>query len=138
MGRLEQIFVAPRRDLGPLSDVHSPWLLGRWVTLPRADWEAILAFGETLDADAGERLSDLGGWSEPEKIKRDPDELKRTVEFLERLERELEQAPPLVPEPTEDQPEAFSNAALAQMTRDVRRVLEEAVRLGEPFEAWVE
>ena len=141
MSRLEQVFAAPGPEDEPISPEESPWLDGRWVTVPYGDWSAILRFAEDLDDAGGQRLWLQSGTSAAAgtaAIPFDAGAIRDSVDFLQRVAGALIAADPLVPEPTDEQPEAYPNEELARMAEHVRAVMEEALRRGEPFRAWNE
>jgi hypothetical protein len=66
------------------------------------------------------------------------EKLIRMLDFLGRLITEIKQADSLVPKPTEQIPENFTNDEHARMVEAVKAVFQESKRLGKPFMAWVE
>jgi hypothetical protein len=141
MSRPWQVFVAPGPEEEPLTAYESPWLDGRWVTLPLGDWHAILRFAEEVDEPGGRRLWLQSGGSALAgdlQIPFEPAAIEASIDLLARTTRALKDAPPLVPEPTEAQPEAYANEELARMASLVLHVMQEALSRREPFRAWNE
>lgn len=133
------MFVAPGPEGEPLQADGSPWIDDRWTSIPLEDWNTIREFAASLDEEAVAGLwRQSGGSGFVEVIDDDAADLAGSIDFLERVAAELETAPPLVPEPTEEQPEAYPNEELARMTRNVKAVMAEALRRNEPFRAWSE
>lgn len=134
MGRWKQLFIAPGPDDDALPIAASPWHLGRLVALPMEHWEVILAFATEVDESDGEMLRELSYQQRGEPLPPE-EELTDAIGFLRELQRHIKEAPPLVPEPTEEIPESFENAEHVRMLDAVAAVLEEARRMQLPFEA---
>ena len=141
MGRMWQMFVAPGPDDEPLAAEPSPWVEERSVILPREHWVVILDFARRFNTALAERLS---AYSLPARAYEDdfvrvpPEEAEELIRFLNRIAEEIEKSEPLVPEPTEEIPDAFVNEEHARMARAVAAVYAESIRRDEPFRAWVE
>ena len=138
--RVWQVFAAPGPEDEPLPAPDSPWISDRVVQFAREYWDLILDFARALDRDEAERLfrqSGNAGLGDV-TVRVDPATIPETVRFLERVERELQDAPELIPEATDELPDEFENSELARMARAVRAVYEESGRRGEPFQAWNE
>ena len=110
MGRPAQIFDAPGPPDEPLAAESSPWREGHYVRIPLEYWMLVLEFARRIDADAADRLEGLSGTAFVREIAVERDEY----------------------------PDAFPNAEIARMGRDVLAVLDESLRRGEPFRAWDE
>jgi hypothetical protein len=130
MSRPVQIFEAP----GPLERELAPWLDDGHVRIPLEYWSLVLEFAETLDAPAAERLGALSGTSFVGEYTPTADERA----FLARVLEALPTAPPLVPEVTDEYPEAYPNDEIGRMGEAVLAVFDESLRRGEPFRAWDE
>ena len=138
MGRPAQIFDAPGPPDEPLAAESSPWREGHYVRIPLEYWMLVLEFARRIDADAADRLEGLSGTAFVREIAVERDELVADRAFLARVLDDLAKAPELVPEPDDEYPDAFPNAEIARMGRDVLAVLDESLRRGEPFRAWDE
>jgi hypothetical protein len=57
---------------------------------------------------------------------------------MEHLGRKIKQSDPLVPEPSIEFPENYTNDEHLRMLNAVSTVFREAIRLEQPFKAWVE
>jgi hypothetical protein len=138
MSRQKQVFVAPGPEGQPLG--ASPWLRDREVRIPLEYWYLVEELAERLDPAAAERLAEHSGTLglDGDTIPFDAAAVGESIAFLGRLADELGSSPPLVPEPDDEFPEGYPNETIAEMVRDVRTVLEESARRGEPFRAWNE
>lgn len=141
MGRMWQMFVAPGPEDEPLPAEPLPWVEERSVILPREQWVVILDFARRFNEALTEKLS---AYSLPVRAYDDDDmrvpreEAEELIQFMNHIAEEIEKADPLVPEPTEEIPDAFGNEEHARMVRAVAAVYSEALRRDEPFRAWVE
>lgn len=100
MRRRWQIFVAPGEEDDPLPVGGSPWVLDRWVRVPREHWEIILAFGENFDAGMARRIdgySLAADRNEVDYIHTSPGGLEAAAGFLETLSGKSPPPPPLSP-----------------------------------------
>ena len=134
MSRPVQVFDAP----APLDTEPSPWFDEGHVRIPLEYWSRLLDFAERLDPEAALRLSALSGTALSDEIPFVPEELERDRAFLARVLDALEDAPPLVPEPDDEFPEAYPNAEIARMGRAALAVMDTSLQRGEPFRAWDE
>lgn len=134
MGRLAQLFIAPGSDDEELPTAASSWHRGRYAKLPMEHWEVILEFAERMDPEKAQVLRRYSYPAPDGKILPSPDEHQMMMVFIRDLQREILNAPPLVPEANELFPEDFPNTDHAQMLDAVAAVLQEAQRLGQPFE----
>lgn len=136
-----QIFVAPGEETTPLPLESSPWHDERWVRIPKEHWDLILDFARSRDAEKAKKLASFS-WAaddnEYDYIYASTQELISLVAFLEELGREIELADPLVPEATEEIPDAFVNEEHVRMVNAIATVFREAIRLQQPFQAWVD
>jgi len=139
VGRQHQTFCAPGEKEAPLEIPASPWHVGRCVYIPFEHWEVILDFARKQDP---ERTELLERWSTTDPLKSydlhpPATVLDALIHFVEELARQIERAPPLVPEPTEEIPEDLVNEEHARMLQAVNAVLGESRRLGQPYMVWV-
>jgi hypothetical protein len=109
------------------------------VYLPHEHWLLLLDEAQRVDPAEAARLQSWSGRLTLESDVFDPPapELERAVAFLWGLATHVESASPLVSEPSEAIPEDFTPEEHARMLVAVIAVLEEALRRGEPFRAWV-
>lgn len=132
MSRLYKVFVAPGPEDAALPGASTPWRYPRQVRLPMEHWERMLTL---LDGDDFALLDGLPG-TDDETARPSP-ALRAT---LLRLVERLATAPPLTPDDVDDPeiPEPMPPEVHQQMLRDVLVVLDEAERLGEPFQVWTD
>jgi hypothetical protein len=133
-----QVFDAPGPEDEPLDAERSPWLIDRFVSFPLEYWTLLLQFAEGIDKPLAERLGRLSGNALVTEVPFDREELEAVRAFLARVLDELQRTPDLLPEPTDEYPDAFPNAEIARMGRAVLAVFDESLRRGEPFRAWDE
>ena len=141
MGRRKQVFVAPGDDDDRLPIPESPWHTGRWVHLPRENWELVLDFADSLESVGGallRRISRAPSPSTQDAVALGSQELRILHTFLGDLERSVEAAAPLIGEPTAAVPDAYTNEEHARMIRAVWAVVGEALLSAQPFRAWIE
>lgn len=138
MARPKQVFIAPGPEDEPLGE--SPWLHGRDVYIPLEYWLLVREFASKLDPAAADRLAEQSGdiGLDGLTIPFDAAAVAESIRFLDRIGEELRAASPLIAEPDDEYPDGYPNETIAEMVRDVRKVLEESLRRGEPFEAWTE
>ena len=142
MGRSWQIFAAPDgRVPSELPTEASPWHYEGWARIPEEHWHLLLDHLATWDADAAKlirRLSFNPRFEEEDRIDASPDELEQMIRSLEALSRHLADALPLVPQASEEVPDAYVNEEHVRMIAAVKVVASEALRLGRPFRAWID
>jgi hypothetical protein len=141
MSRSWQIFVAPGDDTEPLPIPSSPWHIERMVRIPKEHWWLILDFAESMNRELSDELratSVAGDGNQDDEIRIPHARLAPLVAFMRQVRDAILTAPPIVPEPTEDVPDDFTNDEHARMLEAVSSVFEEAQRLRQPFRAWVE
>jgi hypothetical protein len=136
-----QMFVAPGEENDELPIAASPWHDERWVRIPKEHWGLILDFATNFDQLQAQRL-DACSWAADNNtldyIQISIDELKQLVIFMEGLIYELSKADSLVPNATEEIPDALENEEHMRMLEAVIAVFKETIRLEEPFRAWVD
>jgi hypothetical protein len=136
-----QIFVAPGEELDPLPIASSPWHDERWVRIPKEHWSVILDFAASFSQNIAEKL-DACTWAadnnENDIIDISQEDTNVLVEFLENLRHEIEISAPLMPEATDEVPDAFVNEEYVRMLDAVVAVFRESCRQKKPFRAWVE
>jgi hypothetical protein len=137
----EQVFVAPGPDGTPLTSTDLPWLAGRAVVLPAAQWRAVLAEARLLDPQRAAALERRGGDfsydSDPE-MHLDAAEMAGQLRFLGDLRRHLAAQGRLTAEPPADLDFVMDIDDYVGMVELVELVFEEAGRTRLPFRAWVE
>jgi hypothetical protein len=133
MGRLKQMFIAPGPEDEALPTPPSAWHDGRYVSIPMEHWDVILEFAERLEAAKGQMLRRYA-YPPDTRLLPSAEEHQVMVDFIRRLQKEILEAPPLVPEANELFPEDFPNTEHVLMLDSVIAVLCEAQRLGEGFE----
>lgn len=141
MGRRMQVFLAPGDEGRALGIPASPWHRGRRVRIPRENWELIVDFAAPMDDAAGELLRRVSRAPVPataDAVRATPDELRALHDFLGTAASALVAAPPLVPAPTADVPDAYSNEEHARMVVAARAAVHAAMGSGEPLRAWIE
>jgi hypothetical protein len=124
----------------PLPVPDNAWVWGRQVRMPEEHWSLVLELASLVDADAADLLAraTFAGDVPNDEIQLDEEQTAEILQFVDTLVSMIEAGPPLVPEATEDLPDAYTNAEHINMLRNVAAVLAESQRLGEPYEAWVE
>jgi hypothetical protein len=136
-----QIFVAPGEESDNLPIDSSPWHDERWVRIPKEHWNLILDFAATFDQHKAEELDECS-WAADNNdldcVQASTDELKSLILFMEDLAQKISGADPLVPNSTEEVPDALENEEHVQMLKAVITVFNESLRLEEPFRAWVD
>lgn len=141
MSRPWQKFVAPGPDGLPLPIAESPWHSNRWVRIPYEHWNLIIDFASRLDIASAECLRSLS-WAtddnEMDYIDCSSAELERMLDFVNHLSREIEHAPPLVPEATNVIPDRYPNDEHVRMLSAIAAVFQESIRRNQPFRAWSE
>lgn len=141
MNRPMQIFNAPGDEESPLLSQPSPWVVDRLVSIPAEQWWILLQKAKENDPQLGQSLVLASGDTNPGgdlTVAYDAEHLRGLVQFVEQLASRIEQGPILVPEPTEEIPEAFAPSEHARMLRNVAAVFRESGMTGEPYEAWRE
>jgi hypothetical protein len=141
--RQHQIFLAPGNDSDTLPTPSSPWHIERQARLPFEHWLVILQFARSIDLEFGGSLEAYSKMQnslnfKEHEVNLSSEKLIRMLDFLGRLITEIKQADSLVPKPTEQIPENFTNDEHARMVEAVKAVFQESKRLGKPFMAWVE
>jgi hypothetical protein len=138
---MKQVFVAPGPDSEPLTETELPWLAGRCLTFPAAQWRLILAEARLLDeqqAAALERCSgDFSYDSDPESTPAEA-ELTTLIGFLAEVGAHLAKRGAFAAEPPEDLEFFYHHDDYIGIVDLVRRVFEESKRRGRPFRAWVD
>lgn len=143
MGRQYQVFLAPDNGLRNLPIPPSPWHIERQARLPFEHWLVVLQFARSIDLEmansleAYSRIHHSLNFKEHEVALSD-EEMGMMINFLQRLQDEIERADTLVPEPTDTIPENFTNDEHARMVEAVTAVFQESKRLGQAFTAWVD
>jgi hypothetical protein len=136
--RRYQIFAAPGEDV-PLPVAPSPWHLGRRVRLFLEHWQLLLKFAATVNPSAAGLLEQSSTpESHDDRVELSDELLDRLSTFLDELLDALQGAPPLVPAPTEEILEDYTNDEYGRMLAALKAVIAESRRLGLPFEAWIE
>lgn len=141
MGRPWQIFVAPGPEEMALPTAPSPWVDERWAQIPREHWRLILSFAERLsfeDARLLEALSYAVDFNKEDLVRAPLEQIERAVDFLDRLRSLILASEPLVPNSTDDIPDAYENEEHVRMVEAVAAVFRESLRLEQPFRAWSE
>jgi hypothetical protein len=141
MNRPMQIFNAPGDEDSPLLNEPSPWVVDRLVSIPAEQWWILLQKAKESNAQLGENLVLASGDTNPAgdlTITHNAEHLRTLAQFVEQLASRIEHGPILVPEPTEEIPEAFEPSEHARMLRNVAAVFRESEMTGEPYEAWRE
>ena len=141
MKRSWQIFVAPGEDSQQLPIDSSPWHDERWVNIPLEHWELILDFADTIDSLNAQKLRSLSFPNEENEysyIYVSLELLKEILLFMEKLADKIKKASPLVPYPTEEIPDEYTNEEHIRMLNAVGAVFQETIKLKQPFRAWRE
>ncbi len=143
MGRQYQVFLAP--DNGPenLPTAPSPWHIERQARLPFEHWLVVLQFARSIDLELANSLEAYSRIQyslnfKDHEVHLTSEQMFTMLDFLSRLQSEIKQADPLVPEPTDRIPENFTNDEHVRMVEAVTAVFQESKRLSKPFTAWVE
>lgn len=140
--RAWQVFVAPGNAEDVLPIAESPWHWEREARIPLEHWNLILDFAQRVDPqqalvlDQATYLTRAG--RSDYTIVLPPDQVREVVAFIARLQQEIAQAAPLVPIATEEVPDEYENEEHIRMLDAVAAVFRESLRLGEPFNAWLD
>ena len=138
MRRLWHVFMAPGESEQPLPIPESPWHAGRAARVPEEHWQQLLEFAHTVD-DAGADELERASFLENEQARQwSADNSRALGDLLQRMIERLPAAPPLTPEVTDDILEPYSPAEHVRMVQAVQSVIAESLRLGQPFESWVD
>lgn len=132
------MFEAPGPN-DPLPVPSSAWHQGSLVRLPLEHWTLILNFARALDPLLCARLEDAGaGAGELDEVDGDPTDWRAIARFAASVRIALENAPPLVPEATDDVPDELVNAEHARMLEAFEGILAVSIRRGARFRAWLD
>lgn len=140
--RTWQVFVAPGNVEEALAIPPSPWHDAREARIPLEHWNLIWDFAQRIDPqqalvlDQATYLTKADGPTDP--IALSPNQVQTLLTFMARLQDEIAQAAPLVPIATEEVPDAYENEEHIRMLAAVAAVFRESLRLGEPFNAWLD
>ena len=134
--RAWQVFAAPGNDEDALPLPPSPWHVDRWARLPLEHWNLILDFAQRIDPQQA-RVLDQATYlthadSASDTIALSSDQVRELVAFIARLQQEI------VPVATEEVPDEYENEEHIRMLAAVAAVFRESLRLGEPFNAWLD
>ncbi len=136
MSRMYQVFCAPGPEEEALPTPDSPWTVGRCSRAPLEHWERL----EELLAGRLPQYLDLwdrGCWVDHQEFL-DRDETEELRAALVQLRDLVSQVEPLTPEVTEEIPENYTPEEHQRMLSATIAVLEEALRLEEPFDSWID
>ncbi|HLO88303.1 MAG TPA: hypothetical protein VK203_25320 [Nostocaceae cyanobacterium] len=139
--RVWQLFIAPGEEDEPLPIDSSPWHNGRIVRIPKEHWQLILNFAAYFDQEKTQKLDDYSyapDNNEYDYIYASQEELESLLVFMEELNHQIELAPPLVPEATEEIPDEYENEEHIRTLKAVASVFRESIRLQQPFRAWID
>lgn len=136
MSRMYQVFCAPGPEDEALPTAESPWVFGRCCRLPLEHWER---FEELLASRLSGYLDlwDRGCFVDHQDFL-DREETLELREGLVRLSTLVGEVEPLTPEVTEEIPENFVPEEHQRMLAAAIAVMDEALRLEEPFDSWVD
>jgi hypothetical protein len=137
VSRLWHVFRAPGEAEQPLPIPASPWHQGRAARLPEDQWECLLAFARSLDQRRAEILEQAALLEDDEAQRFAASDVREAQQLLEQMMERIPGAPPLRPD-GDDAGGGFSAAEQVRMLEAVHAVLAEALRTGQPFEAWVD
>lgn len=133
MSRLWQVFCAPGPEDQPLPVDWIAFHAPRCARIPLEHWELI----EELATAALPDYHEIWELAHSEEFL-DRDQTVEFRECLSKLHELIGRVPPLSPEVTEDIPENMDPEAHQMMVATVIAVLDEALRLEHPFDAWVD
>ncbi|MDQ2808503.1 MAG: hypothetical protein M3Z04_16580 [Chloroflexota bacterium] len=140
--RTWQVFVAPGNAEDALPIPPSPWHCEREARIPLEQWNLIWDFAQRIDPQQAQLLDQAtyltNADSHTEAIALSPDQVQTLLTFIARLQDEIAQAAPLVPIATEEVPDEYENEEHIRMLAAVAAVFRESLRLGEPFNAWLD
>ncbi|MCA9423164.1 MAG: hypothetical protein KC592_19245, partial [Nitrospira sp.] len=101
--------------------------------------DVILKFAESIDSHKTKLLSSSSSTKNKNlNIERSQDELQEMIDFIERIIGKIAVSPPLVPKPTPEIPEDYTNVEHIRMLEAVKGVMKEVKRIGKPLKAWIE
>lgn len=135
-----RIFRAPGDDEIDLPIEKSSWHVGRYVKILDGHWDTIIQFASEIDPIKSEKLDmlaqsrdDADGETDISNI-----DLQEMLIFMDLISSALEDMKDVSIAPSEDDPDGFENSVYIDMIKAVRSVIEETLRLGQPFDAWLE
>ena len=131
-----RVFIAPGDEDTPLPTSATSWHRDRMVRILSGHWDTIIQYAATIDPDKAEALDMLAQDHEGQ----DPpsaDAISESLSFIDELIQRLEAARETLPY-AEDDPDHFSNDVYVDMLQAVKAVFHEALRLHEPFQAWLD
>ncbi len=119
-----------------------PGTLNRWARLPLEHWNLILDVAQGIDpqqAAALDYATHLTAINEATgEAGLDPAQLRTLVAFIRRLQTVIAHSPPLVPVATAAVPDEYENEEHIRMLEAVAAVFAESLRLGQPYDAWLD
>ena len=137
-----QVFIAPETSIDYLPIKKSPWHLGRQVRLPREHWKLIIDFSKQFDLNLGHLLDECSNVkflsTNKDEVLLSDETLNTLLLFIKEIQLEILKADELVPGPTEELPDDYTNAEYAKMLEAVGCVFEEAKKLKKAVRAWVD
>jgi hypothetical protein len=135
MGRRYQTFVAPGEEEKELPIAESIWHVGGAAYIPAEHWDLLIDLVHERIPEYGKLFekasylnNDFSGWS-----------VAKTAEFrsvLEKLCTILNESANLTSESTEGISEWFENSSYIEMIQTVMAVIDESLKLGEPFNSY--
>ncbi|MCA9792881.1 MAG: hypothetical protein KC910_13835 [Candidatus Eremiobacteraeota bacterium] len=135
MSRMYQFFLAPGEEDEPLPLPDSPWHDRRGVRMPMEHWER---FDELVAARLPEFLDEWDFFSNLDGEFAPRQRVEAYRAGLARLHQLVGEVDPLTPEVTPEIPENFPPAEHQAMLAAVMAVVDESLRLGEPFDSYVD
>ncbi len=135
MSRMYQQFEAPGPEGKALPIAGSAWHQGRLVRLPLEHWERLeelVARSLPEFLESWDFFCDLDGGS------CSPAQVEAFKDGLLRLRQQVAESEPLTPESNEEIPEALPPEEHQKMLDAVVAVVDECLKLQEPFDSWVD
>lgn len=130
-----QYFVAPGEEDEPLPIADSPWHDRRGVRMPVEHWER---FDELVAVHMHEFLDEWDFFSNLEGEFAGRKRVEAYRDAVARLQRLVGEVAPLTPEVTPEIPENLPPAEHQAMLAAVLAVIDESLRLDEPFDSYVD
>jgi hypothetical protein len=141
MGRIMRWFAAPGPEEEALPLPHSPWHAGRCAIIPDEEWQLILSFAHERDPEGArllEACANPDNLSAKTKVRMRADEIRKAREVIHQLTSAIRGGgTPTARDPRTAQLTAMVPAH-GKMLDALAAVLDEALRLEEPFHAWVD